>query len=467
MRRSVPLLALSIVLIGSMTRVTTGRSAGDPAAQDNALQSAVRSRVEALENLAAGSLDDAVSRFEREHLSPAYLARTSVETRRGLVEAIRAAAQEAGDVRLARRDGGYALVLQGPRTHEISFTLEAGEPYRIDTIAVSLAAPAAPAARLDLTPANLGETFDRLEREGLSGVVYVRLNGQVLLERPLGQANADLKVPVRLDTIFATGSRPIDYTAAAILLLDQRARLRLDDPIDRFMPGVPADKRGLTIRHLMTGQSGLPDFFHTADDWHRDLAFIDRATAERRILSLPLRFAPGSGAASSHAAYGLLAAIVERASGETYPAFLRRHLLDPAGMTRTGFNGDTRGFALTDFAVGRGPSSVGLPNIPPNWGPTSWLIMGSGGMYSTLPDLVRFYAFLRSGDVLDAEHARRFLQASVSRDGSDRGFELFHAYNPAGHEAMLLMNSSGPGRAVQPVFEALERLVSGGRTPPA
>ncbi|MCD6201088.1 MAG: beta-lactamase family protein [Bacteroidales bacterium] len=104
---------------------------------------------------------------------------------------------------------------------------------------------------------NLTETFDSLEAAGVAGVVYVRLHGNVILKRAFGMANKELEIPNTLNTVFGTGSRPIDYMVAAIMLLDQQGYIRLDDPVDKYFHDVPQDKQTLTIRHLMTGQSGL------------------------------------------------------------------------------------------------------------------------------------------------------------------------------------------------------------------
>ncbi len=317
-------------------------------------------------------------------------------------------------------------------------------------------------APLHLTRDTLAETFDRLEADGMAGVVFVQIDGEVLLERAFGMAHEDLGIPNTLETVFGTGSRPIDYTVAAIHLLAQQGRIGLDDPITRYFEDVPADKQAITIRHLLTGRSGLPDFFHTADDWDPDLAWIDRATAERRLLAAPLRFPPGTDRQHSHAAFGLLAALVERVSGRPYYAFLREHFLDPAGMTRTGEYGETRGLTLADFAAGGGPQHVGLPNIPPNWGPTSWLIKGSGGMYSTLGDLRRFYAYVRSGAVLDEAHSAPFRGPMVQLDGSDRGFELFSLSRPPGTEVYLFVNRHIDRATTARVMRALERLAGTG-----
>jgi len=98
----------------------------------------------------------------------------------------------------------------------------------------------------------------------MAGVVFVQIDGEVLLERAFGMAHEDLGIPNTLETVFGTGSRPIDYTVAAIHLLAQQGRIKLDDPITRYFDDVPADKQAITIRHLLTGRSGLPDWVSPA-----------------------------------------------------------------------------------------------------------------------------------------------------------------------------------------------------------
>jgi CubicO group peptidase (beta-lactamase class C family) len=448
------------LVLASTTALLSSPAAQQPA--NDARQAAVRSHVRAIEGVAGGTLDDALAQFERDHFASTYVASTSPATRRDLLASVRAATTDVDNVRVMQRDGAYILMLGGSSPHEVTFTIEPAPPYRLASLSVRRTAAEARPAPLTLTPDTLAATFDRLEQDGFSGAVFVQLDGLTRLERAFGAAHRGPDTPVRLDTIFGTGSRPIDYTVAAILLLDQKGQLRLDDTIDRHLGDVPADKRAMTIRHLANGQSGLPDFIHTPDDWNADLAWIDRATLERRLLAAPLRFAPGADRAPSHAAFGLLAAIVERVSGQSYASFLRQHFFEPAGMTRTGFYGDSLGLPLTEFAVGGGPEVVGAPNIPPNWGPTSWLVMGSGGMYSTLPDLRRFYAFVRSGTVLDDAHATRFRNTFASLDGSDRGFELFHVYEPSGNEVILLLNMSGHRPDVRQLVDGLARLARPG-----
>lgn len=313
---------------------------------------------------------------------------------------------------------------------------------------------------LIITKDNLDTVVDSLEQMGMAGLLYIRDKGEEIISRPFGMANSDLSIPNKENTIFGIGSRPIDFTVAGILFLNKQGKLSLSDPITKFFEGVPNDRQEMTILHLMNGESGLPDFFETEEDWNPDLAWIDRDTAEQRMLSIPLIFEPGTGQQHSHAAFVMLAAIIEHVSGEEYYSFIRTHFLDPAGMGRTGEYGETRGLSLDDFAVGGGPEKIGLPNIPPNWGKTSWLVKGSGGMYSTLADLRKFYEYVLSEEVFDKDQRNYFQNLSVDVDGSMRGFELFSISDPsADTEVYLFINNLVDRRGFGNVIRGLEMFI--------
>ena len=316
----------------------------------------------------------------------------------------------------------------------------------------------APPESLNITLENISETFDQFEKDGSAGLIYVKFNGEIIIKRAFGYANKELEIRNDINTIFGTGSRPIDYTVAAIYLLDQKGLLNIEDNISKYIKNVPKDKSKITIQHLLSGQSGLPDFFDTDADWDPDLAWVNRETAFKRMLSQELLFEPGTDRKHSHGAFGMLAAIVEIVSNQTYYEFISKNFFEPAGMKRTGEYGEAKEFKIQDFAAGGGPMFVGIPNIPPNWGPTSWLVKGSGGMYSTLDDLLKFYELVRSNKVLDTEHNQWFTNSSFNLDGSDRGFELFSAYLPPNSEIYLFLNNSG-NIDLRQVIRALEHLI--------
>lgn len=307
-----------------------------------------------------------------------------------------------------------------------------------------------------ITKGNIEELFRKAEQRGMAGVIYVVKDGQQLISKGFGLANSELGSPNITETIFGIGSRPIDFTKAAIYHLEQQGMVQLQDPITMYFDGVPADKKEMTIEHLMSGRSGLPDFFHTEDDRDPDLQWIDRNTAENRILNLSLLFKPGREIRHSHTAFGLLAILVERVSGLSYESYLKTYFFDPAKMEATGSYGEHLGRDANDFAVGSGPQKVGVPNIPPNWGPTSWLIKGSGGMYSNLPDLLKFYEYVRSGNIFEDKYTKKFQSPSVTLDGSDRGFELFNVYESDENQLYLFLNNRGDQQEMMQLLRSLE-----------
>lgn len=264
---------------------------------------------------------------------------------------------------------------------------------------------------------------------GFSGVVLVTRDGEVVFHKGFGMANREKQIAMRPDTILSIGSTPIDFTQAGVLLLAERGKLSLSDPIAKYLDSVPLDKQTIAINHLMTGRSGLRDFHDEPSDPDPNFSWIDRDEAVRRILSQKLLFEPGKGQKHSHSAWGLLAAIIEIVSGQTYPEFAREHLFKPAGMNDTGFCGEPHDDER--MAIGYGPRSFGKANAPPYWGKTSWLVMGSGGMISTAEDLYRWNRSLLGGKILSADTVSRRYPASndVASGGNPYGFEVIVAHN--------------------------------------
>ena len=447
------LSALVLITIAAASQADSS-SESTPSRDD-----AIRDHVQALEASGHGAIDEVLDTFEEHHFSAAFLAETGHDERRELLAIIAGAAADAGGAMLDETGDEVWLSLLGPTSIAIVFRVEPSAPFAINALRVEDADESRP--RTNISWDNAEATFRQLESEGFSGVVHLSRDGSVVVEKAYGSSNEELGFRTQLDTIYGIGSTPIDFTVAAIFLLAQDDKVRLDDRVTEYFADVPDDKLDMTLAQLITGQSGLPDFHDVPDDWDADLGWIDRDKAVARILAQPLRFIPGQGEAHSHSAYGLVAAIVEIVSGKSYFEFLRERIFMPAGMARTGMYGDRAAFAIRDFAEGRGARAVGLPNIPPNWGPTSWLVMGSGGMYSTLADMLRFYSFVRSDKRFEPEYARRWSGEFVSIGGSERGFYMFHVFRGREAEAMLLINGEGRSPKMRSLSQALEALVMG------
>ena len=176
------------------------------------------------------------------------------------------------------------------------------------------------------------------------------------------------------------------FTATAVLLLAQQGLLRLDDPLERWIPGWP----GVTLHHLLAHTSGI-------GHWH-DYPMIDLAARMEpgelveTFRSVPPLFAPGARWAYSSPAYVLAAQVVERVAGTPYREFLDRRIFRPAGLAGTfaGSPGDR-----DDIAPGHDADGGPMP---------SWDLdvvgMGAGDVWSTTADMVMWMDVLRTGALL-------------------------------------------------------------------
>ncbi len=291
-------------------------------------------------------------------------------------------------------------------------------------------------------------TWDSLEARMLwesgkrfEGVVLVVRDGKSVFHQAFGMANREKKIAMTPETILAIGSTPIDFTKAGILLLADRGKLNLTDLISKYFDKVPEDKKTITIEHLMTGRSGLQNFHDIKGDRDPDHSWIDRDEAVRRIMNQKLLFKPGEKRQHSHSAWGLLAAIIEIASKQTYPEFTREHLFTPAGMKDTGFFGEK--YAEERMAIGYGPRKDGEINAPPYWGKTSWLVMGSGGQVSTAMDMWRWLQAIQGGKILSPVSIRRFMGPgpTMLAGGDMYGFEIM--YSGDHRNLMVVMSNVG------------------------
>lgn len=289
---------------------------------------------------------------------------------------------------------------------------------------------------------------DRMKAEqaaGFSGVLLVVRDGAIAHHAGYGLADRDAGREVTPDTIFAIGSVPIDFTFVGILQLINEGKLDRDDPITKFFDDVPADKQSITLDHLMTGQSGLPDFHDVPTDRDPDHAWIDRDEAVRRIMNQQLLFEPGTDSRHSHSAWGLLAAVLEIASGQRYQDYTREHIYKPASMPDTAFFGENDN--AERIAIGYGARRDGDVNAPTHWGRTSWLVMGSGGQVSTARDLNNFLDAIHDGTLAGPDAARTMYgdQSGMAGAGDMYGFEVRMTFAPK-NRFILISNSANMNR---------------------
>ena len=177
------------------------------------------------------------------------------------------------------------------------------------------------------------------EKGVFNGTWLYAENGQIISKGAFGFRDAEDKLPMQEDSIFEMASITKQFTAAAVMLLVREGKLRLDDEYTKFFHEYPY--QGVTIRHLLTHTSGMPDDFETADWVAPILEKENRIPACSEIL----RFICESGEAASCApgekyrytdvGYCLIANVVEKVSGIRFEDFLKKNLFEPAGMKDT------------------------------------------------------------------------------------------------------------------------------------
>ena len=177
------------------------------------------------------------------------------------------------------------------------------------------------------------------QKDGFNGAWLYTEKGEIVSKGVLGFRDPEDTLPIKEDTIFQLASISKTFTSAAVMLLMRQGFLSPEDEITKFFPEIPYP--GVTVRHLLTHTSGIPDYFDDAD-W-----FINIWKEEKRVpgndeILRFLRetkakpyFAPGEGLHYSNTGFNLLALLVEKLSGVPYEEFLQKNIFEPAGMTST------------------------------------------------------------------------------------------------------------------------------------
>jgi CubicO group peptidase (beta-lactamase class C family) len=229
------------------------------------------------------------------------------------------------------------------------------------------------------------------------GTALVARGSQVLFSKGYGSANLEWNVPNSPDTKFRLGSVTKQFTAASILLLEERGKLSVDDPVKKHLPDAPAAWGKITIIHLLTHTSGIPSFT-SFPDYAKLEPFA--TTAEQlvaRFRDKPLEFEPGEKWNYSNSGYVLLSYLIEKITGDQYEKFVRENIFAPLGMKDSGYDSNSAVIAhrASGYVAGtRGYENAGFVHMS--------VPQGAGALYSTTEDLLKWEQGLFGGKVLKA-----------------------------------------------------------------
>src|SRR3989441_361773 len=201
----------------------------------------------------------------------------------------------------------------------------------------------AASAAADKKAAAVDEVFADLTKRGSPGCALgVYRDGKIIYSKGYGLANLEENVPITPESVFDIGSTSKQFTAASILLLEERGKLSVNDDIRKYIPELPDYGQKITVLHLLNHTSGLRDYLTLMD-----LAGIptDSVTTDEDALQMifrqkALNFAPGSDWLYSNTGFFLLSVIVKRASGKTLREFAAENIFAPLGMDHTQFRDD-------------------------------------------------------------------------------------------------------------------------------
>jgi CubicO group peptidase (beta-lactamase class C family) len=303
--------------------------------------------------------------------------------------------------------------------------------------------------------ARVDEYLNNLVKQNrFSGAILIARDGRALLSKGYGMANFEDETPNTPQTKFRLGSITKQFTAVAVMMLQERGKLSVQDSVCKYVPECPAAWQPVTIHHLLTHTSGIWSFTNTPD--YRKTMALPSSPAETvaRFKDKPLEFAPGERFNYSNSGYVLLGYLVEKISGQTYEAFLRENIFEPVRMTNSGYDHPSE--LLKHRAAGYSMQTGRLTNAP-------YLDMSipfaAGALYSTVEDLYLWNQALYAGKLvkqktLDAIFTpakenygyglvmdKQFGLRRIAHGGAIDGFTSFIAQFPDEQATIIVLNN--------------------------
>lgn len=229
------------------------------------------------------------------------------------------------------------------------------------------------------------------------GVFLISKKGKPVYEKAFGMANLELDAKLNTNSVFQIGSMTKQFTAIGILILEEQGKLKVSDPISKYIPSYPNGDK-ITIHHLLTHTSGIKDF--TKMKALQDIAQKEM-TPEKMVdffKNEPADFAPGEKFEYNNSGYVVLGYIIELVSGETYEDFIKKNIFDKAGMTNSYYASDRK--IIKNRAFGYHKKSTGYVNktvinfsVP----------FSSGSLMSTLDDMLKWQNALNQNLLLSSK----------------------------------------------------------------
>lgn len=271
-----------------------------------------------------------------------------------------------------------------------------------------------PSTKID----RLFEDVNKPDSPGVS--VAVIRDGQIVFSKGYGSANLEYAAPITPDTVFHVASVSKQFTAMALVLLEQDGKLKLDDDVHKHLPDLPDYGKTVTVRQLLQHTSGIRDQWQTLAlaGWRLDDIITQNQILQMLFRQKQLNFTPGSEHLYSNGGYTLAAEVVRRVSGKSLRAFCEERIFKPLGMSRTHFHDDLK-MIIKNRAVSYRPSGTGFENSPLNYEN-----VGATSLFTTAEDLARWLDNFRDPKVAGRAGVERLQEQAVLADGKKISYAL-------------------------------------------
>ena len=278
----------------------------------------------------------------------------------------------------------------------------------------ALSAQDDPAARID-------DIFKPWNKPGTPGAaVAVIRDGKLVFQKGYGIANLEYDVPISPGTIFHVASVSKQFTAMALVLLEQEGKLSLEDDIRKYLTELPDYGHKIAIRNLLQHTSGIRDQWQTLSlaGWRMDDVITQKQILRMLFHQKELNFEPGTRHLYSNGGYTLAAEIVARVSGKPLPEFCDERIFRPLGMTHTHFHDDHRRI-VRDRAYSYEKTGDGFRASPLNYANA-----GATSLFTTAPDLVKWLDNFRDPKVGGPKGIARLQEQALLTDGEKVDYAL-------------------------------------------
>lgn len=318
-------------------------------------------------------------------------------------------------------------------------------PTRFPPAIEPIAATAAPTSVLATSTPLPIPLVDRLDKymqtdwSYFSGTILVAEKGENILDQGYGFADQEWDIPNTPQTKFAIGSMTKAFTAMAIMILQERGRLNVQDSICKYLSNCPKTWEPITLHHLLTHTSGIFNYSEL-DIWEKDKVNICREYQPDEVIAffrdLPLDFEPGSSWKYSNSGYFLLGVVIEKVSGESYEGFIQQNILQPLEMSESGYDRldmivkhRASGYMWKDRAVNADCWDVSLK-------------YAGGGLYSTVGDLYKWDQALYTNQLVSKDALNKIFTSYVSSQPARAG-TYGYGWFLSGHSEHQVIEHSG------------------------